>query len=51
MLDKVHNELREKLDRYFATLEGLLRGAEVTDRSARRAAARRRLRVGARRGA
>ncbi len=35
MLDKVHNELREKLDRYIGTLEGLLRGAEVTDRQAR----------------
>lgn len=33
MLDKVNNALREKLDRYFAMLEGLQRGAEVTDRS------------------
>jgi D-sedoheptulose 7-phosphate isomerase len=33
VLDKVNNALREKLDRYFATLEGLQRGAEVTDRS------------------
>jgi D-sedoheptulose 7-phosphate isomerase len=34
VLDKVNNELREKLDRYFGTLERLLRGAEVTDHSA-----------------
>ena len=34
MLDKINNELRRKLDLYFATLERLLRGAEVTDRNA-----------------
>ena len=35
MLDKVNNDMREKLNLYFATLEGLLRGAEVSDRNAR----------------
>ena len=34
MLDKINNELGRKLDLYFATLERLLRGAEVTDRNA-----------------
>jgi D-sedoheptulose 7-phosphate isomerase len=34
VLDKTNNELGRKLGLYFATLERLLRGAEVTDRNA-----------------
>jgi D-sedoheptulose 7-phosphate isomerase len=33
MLDKVNNDFGPNLDRYFSTLEGLLRGAETTDRA------------------
>jgi D-sedoheptulose 7-phosphate isomerase len=35
VLDSVHNAFRDRLGRYFGTLEGALRGTEVTDRAGR----------------